>query len=130
MGEVTTGSSAMAEAEQPEEQLTEAERLEQLRKMMNYHIPKNCDMNEEMRQDCIEIVITGIEKYSQNLDVAARMVKEQMDKKYNPEWIVCIGEGFAFEVTHEVKHVLWMYFGGYLAVLVFKAGARQSGALK
>ena len=32
-----------------------------------------------------------------------------MDKKYNENWIVVIGQGFAFEVTHEVKHVLWMY---------------------
>ena len=32
----------------------------------------------------------------------------QMDKKYNENWIVVIGQGFAFEVTHEVKHVLWM----------------------
>ena len=31
-----------------------------------------------------------------------------MDKKYNENWIVVIGQGFSFEVTHEVKHVLWM----------------------
>lgn len=50
----------------------------------------------------------------------------QMDKKYNENWIVVIGQGFAFEVTHEVKHVLWMYFCD-IAVLVCKAGARQVG---
>ena len=50
----------------------------------------------------------------------------QMDKKYNENWIVVIGQGFAFEVTHEVKHVLWMYFCD-TAVLVCKAGARQVG---
>ena len=80
-----------------------------------------------------------------------------MDKKYNENWIVVIGQGFAFEVTHEVKHVLWMYAprllphrkgeallctrsshtprrtplrGRYfcdIAVLVCKAGARQVG---
>ena len=49
-----------------------------------------------------------------------------MDKKYNENWIVVIGQGFAFEVTHEVKHVLWMYFCD-IAVLVCKAGARQVG---
>ena len=50
----------------------------------------------------------------------------QMDKKYNENWIVVIGQGFSFEVTHEVKHVLWMYFCD-IAVLVYKAGARQVG---
>ncbi len=49
-----------------------------------------------------------------------------MDKKYNENWIVVIGQGFSFEVTHEVKHVLWMYFCD-IAVLVYKAGARQVG---
>jgi hypothetical protein len=30
---------------------------------------QNCDMNEEMRQDCIELVITAIEKYQTNYEV-------------------------------------------------------------
>lgn len=59
---------------------------------------------------------------------ACRLVKETMDKKYGEYWCVLIGGGFGFEVTHEVKHVLWLYFGGQLSVLVFKAGARQTGA--
>ena len=54
------------------------------------------------------------------------MVKEQMDKKYNENWIVIIGKGFSFEVTHEVKHVLWMY-NCDIGVLCYKAGARQVG---
>ena len=54
------------------------------------------------------------------------MVKEMMDKKYNENWIVVIGQGFSFEVTHEVKHVLWMY-NCDIAILCYKAGARQVG---
>ena len=101
--------------------------MENLRKMMNYALIKNCDMNEEMRQDCVDLVITASEKYSNNFEAAARLVKETMDKKYNESWVVIIGEGFGFEVTHEVKHVLWMYFNS-VAILVCKAGARQAGA--
>ena len=48
-------------------------------------------------------------RHASNYELAARQVKEAMDKKYNENWIVVIGQGFAFEVTHEVKHVLWMY---------------------
>ena len=58
---------------------------------------------------------------------AARLIKETMDKKYNESWMVIIGQGFAFEVTHEVKHVLWMYLGD-VSALVYKAGALQAGA--
>jgi len=105
----------------------DANSLENLRKMMNYALIKNCDMNEEMRQDCVDLVITASERYQSNYESAARLVKETMDKKYNESWVVIIGEGFGFEVTHEVKHVLWMYFNS-VAVLVYKAGARQAGA--
>ena len=31
-----------------------------------------------------------------------------------------IGEGFGFEITHEVKHLLYMFFGGNLAIIVWK----------
>ena len=48
-----------------------------------------------------------------------------MDKKYNSNWIVAIGQGFSFEVTHEVKHVLWMYFNN-CAILVYKGAPATS----
>merc|ERR1711865_1238181 len=66
---------------------------------------KNCDMPEEMRQDCVDLVITAIERFAgtpQSYESAARLVKETMDKKYNESWVVVIGQGFAFEVTHEL----------------------------
>jgi dynein light chain 4 len=109
-----------------EEEKDESNSLEQLKRNMQYALIKNCDMNEEMRSDAVDLVISATEKYQSNYELAARMIKEAMDKKYNENWIVAIGQGFAFEVTHEVKHVLWMYFCD-IAVLVCKAGARQVG---
>ena len=94
--------------------------MEQMKKMMNYPLIKNCDMTEEMRQDCSDLVITAVEKHANNFEAAARLVKEAMDKKYNESWVVVIGEGFSFEVTHQVKHVLWMYTSNSVAVLVYK----------
>eukprot|EP00326_Haptolina_ericina_P014223 CAMPEP_0181204754 /NCGR_PEP_ID=MMETSP1096-20121128/20106_1 /TAXON_ID=156174 ORGANISM="Chrysochromulina ericina, Strain CCMP281" /NCGR_SAMPLE_ID=MMETSP1096 /ASSEMBLY_ACC=CAM_ASM_000453 /LENGTH=111 /DNA_ID=CAMNT_0023295479 /DNA_START=39 /DNA_END=374 /DNA_ORIENTATION=+ len=101
--------------------------LDALSRQMSYALVKNCDMNEEMRTDCVENAITAIERYPNNYESAARFVKETMDKKYNESWVVIIGQGFAFEVTHEVKHVLWMFHWN-IAILVYKAGARQAGA--
>jgi len=198
-----------------EEGAEETNSLEQLKRSMQYALIKNCDMNEEMRSDAVDLVISATEKYQANYELAARMVKDQvrtpswderrhraprifcgsvcalalvplspaarwvsrgrqtrqrsaranaprvwrrcrrlsttheyrshlsrslgtsvpsylvsrisqMDKKYNSNWIVAIGQGFSFEVTHEVKHVLWMYFCD-IGVLVCKAGARQAG---
>ncbi|KAG9338863.1 hypothetical protein JZ751_025303 [Albula glossodonta] len=51
---------------------------------------------------------------------AAKMIKESMDKKFGSSWHVVIGEGFGFEITHEVKNLLYMFFGGSLAVCVWK----------
>merc|ERR1712094_83928 len=73
---------------------------------------------------------TALERFVNSYESAARFVKEAMDKKYNESWVVIVGQGFSFEVTHEVKHVLWMYFCD-IAVLVYKAAvgvAREAAA--
>ncbi|EOD20447.1 hypothetical protein EMIHUDRAFT_208296 [Emiliania huxleyi CCMP1516] len=105
------------------EVISDKEAYENLRKSMNYALVRNCDMNDEMRQDSVDIVITACEKFQGDYEAAARLVKETMDKKYNESWVVVIGEGFTFEV----KHVLWMFLN-QTAVLCYKAGARQAGA--
>ena len=51
---------------------------------------------------------------------AARMIKETMDKKFGPSWHVVVGEGYGFEITHEVKNLLYMFFGGSQAILLWK----------
>lgn len=51
---------------------------------------------------------------------AAKMIKEAMDKKFGMAWHVVVGEGYAFEISHESKNVLHMYFGGQISTLVWK----------
>lgn len=43
-----------------------------------------------------------------------------MDRKYGKSWHCIIGEGFGFNVTYEMKNVLYMFYNGTLAILVFK----------
>eukprot|EP00002_Diphylleia_rotans_P002231 TRINITY_DN1139_c0_g1_i3.p1 TRINITY_DN1139_c0_g1~~TRINITY_DN1139_c0_g1_i3.p1 ORF type:complete len:104 (+),score=23.69 TRINITY_DN1139_c0_g1_i3:80-391(+) len=92
-----------------------------IRKAMNYPLIRFTDMNEEMRIESVETVVTGIEKFSANYENAARMVKESMDRRYGAAWNCLIGEGFGFEITYESKNLLYMFFGN-LAVLLYKAG--------
>ena len=66
----------MAEAEEDQ-----SNNLEALKRSMSYALIKNCDMNEEMRSDAVDLVISATEKYQSNYELAARMIKEQMDKK-------------------------------------------------
>ncbi|VEL12765.1 unnamed protein product [Protopolystoma xenopodis] len=42
-----------------------------------------------------------------------------MDRKFGAAWHVTVGEGYGFEITHETKHLLYMFFGGNLAVTVW-----------
>jgi dynein light chain 4 len=54
------------------------------------------------------------------LQVAAKMIKETMDKKFGASWHAVVGEGFGFEITHEVKNLLYMFFGGTMAICLWK----------
>ncbi|XP_026053878.1 dynein light chain 4, axonemal isoform X1 [Carassius auratus] len=82
--------------------------------------PQHTDMSEEMRVETMELCVTACEKFVSNNENAAKMIKESMDKKFGSSWHVVIGEGFGFEITHEVKNLLYMFFGGGLAVCVWK----------
>ncbi|XP_019799084.1 dynein axonemal light chain 4 isoform X3 [Tursiops truncatus] len=62
-------------------------------------------MPEEMRVETMELCVTACEKFSNNNESAAKMIKETMDKKFGSSWHVVIGEGFGFEITHESLEV-------------------------
>ncbi|ESL06029.1 dynein light chain [Trypanosoma rangeli SC58] len=87
---------------------------------LNYPLEKVSDMTEEMRAECKEIVVNAIEKHEDSYEHAAKHIKEQMDKKYGASWHCVIGEGFGFEITYEMKHLMYMFHRGYLAIVVFK----------
>lgn len=78
-------------------------------------------MNEDMRLDAMETVVTALEKYNDQYDSAAKMITEVMDKRYGASWHAIIGQGYGFEVTYEVQHLLYMFHGGNLSVLLYKA---------
>ena len=43
-----------------------------------------------------------------------------LDKKMNGPFNVIVGESFTMDITHVRSSLLYMYFGGYLAILVWK----------
>ncbi|XP_056122589.1 dynein, axonemal, light chain 4a isoform X1 [Rhinichthys klamathensis goyatoka] len=93
------------------------------KRLQSFPLIRHTDMAEEMRVETMELCVTACEKFASNNEVsrnAAKMIKESMDKKFGSSWHVVIGEGFGFEVTHEVKNLLYMFFGGSLAVCVWK----------
>ncbi|KAJ8363257.1 hypothetical protein SKAU_G00120880 [Synaphobranchus kaupii] len=104
----------MAETVDPKKEEADYKRVH------SFPLIRQTDMPEEMRVETMELCVTACEKFSTNNESAAKMIKESMDKKFGSSWHVVIGEGFGFEVTHEVKNLLYMFFGGSLAVCVWK----------
>ncbi|XP_028842889.1 dynein, axonemal, light chain 4a [Denticeps clupeoides] len=90
------------------------------KKLFSFPLIRNTDMPEEMKVETMELCVTACEKFATNNERAAKMIKEYMDKKFGSSWHVVIGESFGFEVTHEVRNLLYMFYGGSLAVCVWK----------
>ncbi|KAI2666501.1 Dynein axonemal light chain 4 [Labeo rohita] len=88
------------------------------KRLQSFPLIRHTDMPEEMRVETMELCVTACEKFASNNESAAKMIKESMDKKFGSSWHVVIGEGFGFEVSHEVRNLLYMFFGGSLAVVV------------
>ena len=87
-------------------------------------IIKESDMEQQMQIDARDFVTMGIEKSSGasgvNIEAACKFVKENMDRQFGPSWHCIMGEGFSFEVTRQSKATLYMFYGGNIAILLFK----------
>ncbi|XP_030557772.1 dynein light chain 4, axonemal [Drosophila novamexicana] len=85
-----------------------------------YPLVKHSDMQDDMRQEVIDLSVSVCEKYSSNYELAAKTIKETMDKKFGIYWHVVVGEGFGFEVSYETENILYLFFAGNLAVVLWK----------
>uniref|UniRef100_A0A3Q2Z1L0 Dynein light chain n=1 Tax=Hippocampus comes TaxID=109280 RepID=A0A3Q2Z1L0_HIPCM len=95
---------------------------EEVVKKLAYSFPivRHTDMPEEMKEEAIALCISAFEKCSNNNENTAKMVKDSMDKMFGTAWHVVIGESFGFGVTHEAKNLLYMFYGGSLAICIWK----------
>lgn len=87
----------------------------------NYPLEKLSDMGDEMKAECKDTVVNALEKFPDSYEAAARFVKEQLDRKFGSPWHCVIGEGFGFEITYELKHLMYLYHKGYIAIVIYKA---------
>ena len=92
-------------------------------KMMNTPLIKESDMSEDHRTDAVEVVTTAIDKFSasQDYENAARYIKDMLDKRMGQPWHVVVGQHFSFDITYEEGNLLYVFWGGDIAVLAFKA---------
>ena len=65
---------------------------------------------------CFVLVCVSV---SWKMEQCARGIKEGLDRKFGQTWHVCVGEGFGFNVTHQAKNMLHLYYG-HVGVVCFK----------
>ncbi|KAJ3303619.1 Dynein light chain 4, axonemal, partial [Blyttiomyces sp. JEL0837] len=85
----------------------------------NFNYSLICDMVDEMRIESVDMIVTAVEKHPGNYEAAAKNIKEQMDKRFGSSWHAVVGEGYGFDITHEMRNLMFMYFGGNVGILKF-----------
>eukprot|EP01025_Chloroclados_australasicus_P046917 TRINITY_DN5197_c0_g1_i1.p3 TRINITY_DN5197_c0_g1~~TRINITY_DN5197_c0_g1_i1.p3 ORF type:complete len:106 (-),score=18.40 TRINITY_DN5197_c0_g1_i1:300-617(-) len=96
------------------------EDMEAFFRIAKYPLIKYTDMTQEMKEESMDVCITAVEKYPGDMEKCVQMIKEMMDKKFGSPWHVVVGQGFSYEITYEVKNILYMYVGGNTGVLLWK----------
>lgn len=94
--------------------------MEGFLRVAKYTLVKNTDMNTEMKEEAMDICITAVEKYQNDMEKCTQMIKEQMDKKFGSPWHVVVGKAFGYEITYEVRNLLYIFVGGRTSVLLWK----------
>ncbi|GMH40867.1 hypothetical protein BSKO_08771 [Bryopsis sp. KO-2023] len=94
--------------------------MEAFFKAAKFPCVKHCDMLPEMFEEAKDVCIMAVEKYPNEVEKCTQVIKEVMDKKFGSPWHVVVGKGFSFEITYAVQHILNMFIGGTVSVLVWK----------
>ncbi|KAA0188572.1 Outer arm dynein light chain 4 [Fasciolopsis buskii] len=98
----------------------QVQRKDEPRRIHTYPFIKHSDMQEDMRTEVMELCVTACEKFTTDNEASARFIKEAMDKKFGAAWHSVVGEGYGFEITHDLTNLLYMLCGGNLAIIVWK----------
>lgn len=77
-------------------------------------------MPESLRIEVMEASVTAMEKFMDNYESAAAMLKKNLDMKYGSPFQVVIGEAFGFSVTHQENSLMYMFNGGKVAILIWR----------
>mmetsp|Transcript_53597 Transcript_53597/g.149095 ORF Transcript_53597/g.149095 Transcript_53597/m.149095 type:complete len:103 (+) Transcript_53597:83-391(+) len=96
----------------------------EFKKQMQKPVVKHTDMSPEMKSEVVDFITGSIDKFAGadgiNFEAAARLIKETLDKQYGFNWHCAIGKGFSFDVTAQNGTLMYCFYQGELAIVVFK----------
>lgn len=81
-------------------------------------------MDEDMYSTCVDKIMNIYDKYlniegEPNLETAAKILKDEMERDNGPTWICIIGTGFAFNIKSQKEACLYCYLG-HFGILLYK----------
>mmetsp|Transcript_11558 Transcript_11558/g.28120 ORF Transcript_11558/g.28120 Transcript_11558/m.28120 type:complete len:104 (+) Transcript_11558:163-474(+) len=95
-----------------------------IKKQMQKALVKTTDMTPEQEQEVVDTVVGVIDKQTGPdgllIEPAAKAVKEALDKQYGAQWHCIIGKGFSYDVTAQTGSLMFVFYQGEIAALVFK----------
>uniref|UniRef100_A0A915LD48 Dynein light chain n=1 Tax=Meloidogyne javanica TaxID=6303 RepID=A0A915LD48_MELJA len=81
---------------------------------------KETDMKPNMVNQAMDIVRDGIQKHSQDKDIAS-FVKDTFEQRFGPTWHCVVGRSFGSRVSYELETFVLLKANQH-TVLVFKCG--------
>ena len=78
------------------------------------------DLNEEMKEEAIQISTEAVSKFKVDRDIA-EAIKVHFDKKFGAAWHCIVGRGFGSFITHETNRFIF-FAVGERSILLWKNG--------
>mmetsp|Transcript_56566 Transcript_56566/g.124032 ORF Transcript_56566/g.124032 Transcript_56566/m.124032 type:complete len:106 (+) Transcript_56566:61-378(+) len=95
-----------------------------LKKQIQRVVVKHTDCSVEATQEVLDTVTGMIDKCAGadgvKIEQACKMIKEALDKQYGTAWHCIIGKGYSFDITSQNGTLMYCFYLGEYAVLVFK----------
>lgn len=88
---------------------------------LSFDILQTCDMPEEMWGEVMELIVTGCEKFSNNYELASKLIKQGLDQRFGAPWNIVVGEAYGYHVSYLVGSLMFMFTGGNIACICWKA---------
>jgi dynein light chain 4 len=92
-----------------------------IKKQMQAPMVHSSDILGDMKGEVVDIIVGGVDKYSTNMEMAAKQIKEALDKQFGTTWQVIIGKGFSFDITSLDNTYMHCFYQGDLAILAYKS---------
>lgn len=96
------------------------ELMADLKKAFAKPIMRSSDMSSDVMSEALDLCVSSIDKSNGNYELAARTVKEAMDKKFGPTWHCVIGGAFGFDCTYQHQNLLYAFYQGKIGILLYK----------